>query len=291
VPIFDPESQDQANILRQLRNACCPAANHYTAPMLLDYHMHTRLTDGAGEPRDYARVALARGLDEICCTDHAPLEGRETDWTLTLSNLDTYVGWVREAQGEFPQLSIKLGLEVDYVPGCAAWVRHLASLYPWDFFLGSVHHLGEFPVDRSADDWKGQDVNARWREYFALWTEAATSGLFDSLAHPDLPKKFGVRPTEDFTPVYRNALRMAADAGVAIELSTAGLRKPCHELYPSEPFLRLARQYNIPITLGSDAHIPEETGADLGKAIEQARRCGYNQVCRFTQRQRELVTL
>ena len=259
--------------------------------MRIDYHLHTRLTDGTGEPRDYARVAVERGLDEIGCSDHAPLAGRETDWTMKTSDLATYVGWVREAQQEFPQLPIKLGLEVDYLPGCETWVRELATMYPWDYFLGSVHYLGEFPVDRSAQDWKDQDVDARWREYFARWTEAAGSRLFDSLAHPDLPKKFGFRPSVDFAPVYREALRVAANAGVAIEISTGGLRKPCREIYPSEAFLRLARELNVPITLGSDAHIPEDTGADFDKAIVLAQACGYDSICRFTQRRRELVQL
>jgi len=259
--------------------------------MLLDYHMHTRLTDGAGEPRDYARVAVARGLDEICCTDHAPFENHDTDWTLKKTDLPTYVGWVREAQREFPQLSIKLGLEVDYVPGCERWVRELAQAHPWDFFLGSIHHLGGFPVDRDAEDWRGQNVDARWREYFALWTEAAGSGLYDSLAHPDLPKKFNFRPQSDFTTVYRNAMAVVAKAGAAIEISTGGLRKPCREIYPSEPFLRLAREFDIPVTLGSDAHIPEDTGADFEKAVALARRCGYDRLCRFTQRRREFVSL
>ena len=259
--------------------------------MLIDYHMHTRLTDGTMEPVDYARVAIARGLNEIGCSDHAPLGDRDTDWTMKLADLDTYVGWVREAQRQFPQLTIKLGLEVDYFPGREDWVRDLANRYPWDFFLGSVHFIGDFPVDRSAADWCGQDLDQRWQQYFDLWEQAARSKLFDSLAHPDLPKKFGNRPVEDLVDTYQRVLRAVKAAEVAIEVSTAGLRKPCREIYPSEAFLRLARQFDIPITLGSDAHIPEDTGADFVKAVEWARRCGYDKLCRFTQRKCELVHL
>jgi len=202
-----------------------------------------------------------------------------------LKDLDTYVGWVGEAQKKFPALTIKLGLEVDFIPGREDWIRELAGMYPWDYFLGSVHFISDWPVDRSADDWKGQDVDERWRQYFDLWSQAARSRLFDSLAHPDLPKKFGFRPKAfDF----RSALK---DVQCAIEVSTAGLRKPCREIYPSEEFLRLARELDIPITLGSDAHIPQDTGADFNKAVSLARRCGYDKICRFTQRHRELVPL
>ncbi len=247
--------------------------------------MHTRLTDGTGEPVDYARVALARGLDEIGCSDHAPLRNQETNWTQKKSDLPLYVEMVRLAQRDFPQLSIKLGLEVDFIPGHEDWIRELAGMYPWDFFLGSVHFIGDWPVDLSAKEWEGQNVAERWRQYFELWAQAGRSGLFDSLAHPDLPKKFGYRP-ESFD--YRPYLQ---DVRCAIEVSTAGLRKPCREIYPSVEFLRLARQLNIPITLGSDAHVPEDTGADFDRAIAQAKACGYTRICRFTQRQRELVLI
>jgi histidinol-phosphatase (PHP family) len=256
--------------------------------MLLDYHMHTRLTDGTQEPADYARIAIDRGLDEICCTDHAPLGNRDTDWTMKLADLDVYVGLVRDAQFQFPQISIKLGLEVDFFPGREDWIRELAGMYPWDFILGSVHFIGDFPVDRSAADWKDQDVDQRWQQYFQLWEQAAATRLFDSLAHPDLPKKFGFRPKAfDCRP----ALRAVQAAGCAIEVSTAGLRKPCREIYPTDEFLRLARQLDIPITFGSDAHIPQDTGVDFNKAVALARRCGYDKLCRFTQRKRELVPL
>jgi histidinol-phosphatase (PHP family) len=253
--------------------------------VLIDYHMHTRLTDGIGEPVDYARAAIERGLNEIGCSDHAPLGNRETDWTLKLKDLEIYVGWVREAQQKFPHLPIRLGLEVDYIPGREDWIRELAEMYPWDYFLGSVHYIGDWPVDLSADKWKGRDVEATWHDYFELWKLAAGSGLFDSLAHPDLPKKFGFRPKAfDYRPVLKQVR-------CAIEISTAGLRKPCREIYPSEEFLRLARQFDIPITLGSDAHIPQDTGADFDRAVALARRCGYTKLARFTQRHRDLVPL
>jgi histidinol-phosphatase (PHP family) len=259
--------------------------------MLIDYHMHTRLTDGLGEPVDYARVAVAHGLNEIGYADHAPLGDRDLDWTLKLSDLDLYVGWVREAQRRVPQLSVKLGLEVDYIPGREDWIRELAAMHPWDFLLGSVHFLGDWPVDLSAKDWEGRDIEATWREYFELWTQAAQSRLFDSLAHPDLPKKFGYRPKTDFAVVFEDALRAVAESRTAIEVSTAGLRKPCREIYPSTNFLQIARRFDIPVTLGSDAHLPEETGQDFDKAVALLRRCGYDRIARFTRRQRELVNL
>ena len=111
------------------------------------------------------------------------------------------------------------------------------------------------------------------------------------VAHPDLPKKFRFLPTIPLTQRYQAALEAVKAADTAIEVSTAGLRKPCREIYPSEEFLRIARQLDIPITLGSDAHIAQDTGADYDKAVALARACGYDKICRFTQRHRTLVPL
>jgi histidinol-phosphatase (PHP family) len=86
-------------------------------------------------------------------------------------------------------------------------------------------------------------------------------------------------------------LRVVADSNVAIEVSTAGLRKPCKEIYPSETFLKIAHRLNIPITLGSDAHVPQDVGQGFAKAATLARACGYDRICRFTLRKRDLVKL
>jgi|SRR5579871_2331153 len=270
--------------------------------MLIDYHMHTELTDGIGVPLDYAKVAVERGLDEIGFSDHAPLgdgnilpqlglEEYRGNWNMRLTDLSQYVEWVYEAQRKFPSLTIKLGLEVDYFPGREDWVRELAAMHPWDYFLGSVHFVDGWPVDASARHWEGRDVEERWRAYFDRWTQAAKSRLFDSLAHPDLPKKFNVRPRADFAKVYEDALRVVAESGTAIEVSTAGLRKPCKEIYPSEQFLRIAHSLNVPTTFGSDSHIPQDVGADFPKAVALAHSCGYDKICRFTLRKREPVKL
>jgi histidinol-phosphatase (PHP family) len=180
---------------------------------------------------------------------------------------------------------------VDFIPGREDWIRELAGMHGWDFFLGSVHYIGDWPVDLSAKNWEGRDVEATWREYFELWKQAARSRLFDSLAHPDLPKKFNLKPKTNFSNVYEAALLAAADAEVAIEVSTAGLRKPCREIYPSEEFLLIARRLNVPVSLGSDAHLPQEVGQDFDKAITLLRKCGYDEICQFTQRKRRLVTV
>lgn len=210
---------------------------------------------------------------------------------MELTQLDEYVGRVQQAQRDFPSVKIRLALEMDFFPDIAEFTRKLAAQYPWDYFLGSVHYIGEFNVDSRAEAWQGRDVDEVWGDYFTLWKQAAQSGLYDTLAHPDLPKKFGFFPKRDMTAIYGDALEAVKKANVAIELSTAGLRKPCKEFYPSREFLQIAHRLGVPISLGSDAHAPHDLGAGFKEALEFATSVGYTQMCRFEKRRRELVPI
>ena len=264
--------------------------------MPADYHMHTPLCRHAtGEPVDYARRAVELGLTEIGFSDHSPMPRDDFDnWRMFDRQLDEYVGKVRLAQKEFPQLTIRLALEVDFLPGHEDWIRALAARQPWDYFIGSVHYVSEsWDIDNPAklSEWKKRDAFAVWQIYFERLALAAESKLFDVIGHADLPKKFGIRPAQDCTPLYEKFLNAAAKAGCAIELNTAGLRKPCQEIYPSRNFLELAFHKHIPITFGSDAHAPEEVGMNFSDAVALARSVGYTETLRFKSRQPEAVWL
>jgi len=261
-------------------------------PMPADYHMHTPLCRHAeGEPVDYARHALEVGLTEIGFSDHSPMERDDFDnWRMNLSQLDEYVAKVRLAQKTFPQLTILLALEVDFLPGQEDWIRNLATRHPWDYFIGSVHYVSDsWDIDNPAklSEWKKRDAFEVWQAYFDRLTLAAESRLFEIIGHADLPKKFDIRPQQDCTPLYKKFLDAVATTGCAIELNTAGLRKDCREIYPTRALLDLAFQKSVPITFGSDAHKPEEVGMDFAAAVELARAAGYRQSCRFRQRRRE----
>ena len=261
-----------------------------------DLHTHTPLCRHAvGEPVDYARQAATLGLTEIGFSDHSPMPQDDFDnWRMLDRQLDEYVAKVLQAQQEFPQLTIRLALEVDYLPGHEEWIRQLATRHPWDYFIGSVHYLADsWDIDNPAkiSEWRKRDAFAVWKAYFERLAQAAASGLFEIIGHADLPKKFGIRPAQDCTPLYESFLAAAARSGCAIELNTAGLRKDCREIYPCRSLLEIAFAKNVPITFGSDAHAPEEIGLNLAEAVALARSVGYTQTCRFHQRQREIVPL
>ena len=262
---------------------------------LADYHMHTPLCRHAtGEPVDYAARAVVLGLEEIGFSDHAPMREDGFDsWRMDLADLDRYVAAVGQARTAHPGLTIRLALEVDYLPGQEDWIRELAARHPWDYFIGSVHYLGGWDIDnpQKLAEWKHRDVKEVWAGYVDRLTEAAQSGLFDILGHIDLPKKFGHYPDASVLPRYERLLEAARAAGVAIELNTAGLRKDCREIYPSRAILEAAYRCGVPITFGSDAHAPDEVGSAWAEALTLARSVGYQTSCRFAARRRSEVQL
>jgi histidinol-phosphatase (PHP family) len=259
-----------------------------------DYHMHTPLCRHAvGEPTDYARRAVEIGLTEIGFSDHSPMPRDDFDnWRMFDSQLDQYVESVRRAQHDFPQLIIRLALEVDYLPGQEDWIRDLAARHPWDYFIGSVHYVSDdWAIDDPSklSEWKNRDAFEVWAVYFDWLTRAAETGLFEIIGHADLPKKFGHRPTQDCAPLYERFLSASKKNNCAIELNTAGLRKDCKEIYPSRQILELAFAKGVPITFGSDAHKPEEVGADFAAAIQLARSVGYKESWSLQSRKRGIA--
>ena len=256
--------------------------------------MHTPLCRHAsGEPVDYARRGVELGFTEIGFSDHSPMKRDDfDDWRMFNRQLDEYVEKVRRAQREFPQLTIRLGLEVDYLPGHEDWIRDLAARHPWDYFIGSVHYVSEgWAIDNpnKLSEWKKRDSFEVWTIYFDLLARAAETGLFEIIGHADLPKKFGHRPTQDCTPLYERFLTAAKKHNCAIELNTAGLRKDCKEIYPSRQILELAFAKGVPITFGSDAHKPEEVGMNFPEAMQLARSVGYKDCWKLASRKREVI--
>jgi histidinol-phosphatase (PHP family) len=259
-----------------------------------DYHMHTPLCRHAtGEPGEYAARAVAIGLTEIGFSDHSPMPRDDFDnWRMHDGQLDEYVAKVRRTQKDFPQLTIRLALEVDYLPGYEDWIRGLAARYPWDYFIGSVHYVSDsWAIDdpQKLSEWKHRNADEVWAAYFDRLTMAAKTGFFEIIGHVDLPKKFGHRPPPDCTALYEKFLNAAKKHNCAIELNTAGLRKDCKEIYPNREILQLAFQKGVPITFGSDAHAPEEVGMNFAEAMQLARSVGYQESCRYTQRKRQTV--
>jgi histidinol-phosphatase (PHP family) len=261
-----------------------------------DYHMHTFLCRHAvGSASDVAAKAVERGLREIGFSEHNPMVRDDFDeWHMLQSDLGNYVEQVSKARRDFPQLTIRMALEVDFIPGHEEWIRDLAARHPWDYLIGSVHYVSEsWDLDnpRKLSEWKSRDPWDVWSLYFERLTLAAESGLFDIIGHADLCKKFCFYPTRDTTPLHSRFLESARRSGVAMEINTAGLRKDCREMYPSRAILAAARERGVPLTFGSDAHAPGEVGMNFEEAVSLARSVGYDRYCTFSGRKRDSAPL
>ncbi len=260
--------------------------------MIVDYHMHLRngreeIAHDTWSVEPFVEAARTARVDEIGFTEHV-YYFRQTRslWTVPYQtercvyDLEAYVTAITGARER--GLPVKLGLEVDYVTGREDETRELLAPYPWDYLLGSIHFIDGLGIDGKPRLLDAVGVDDGWRRYFETLAGAASSGLFDSLSHPDLVKIFGERAQSfDYDPVA-DAI---AESGVAVEVSTAGLRKPVHELYPHPNFLAACRKRGVPVTLGSDAHSPDVVGRDFDRARELLRSVGYETVTVFERRQ------
>jgi histidinol-phosphatase (PHP family) len=270
--------------------------------VLTDYHVHLRPDDldAAAEryftPANvdrYLEAAAKEGIAELGVSEHVYRFRQALDvwdhpfWVENArDDLDAYVEFVRTTP-------LRLGLEMDYVPGREDRIANLLEARDFDYVLGSVHFVGDRAVDHEGwDAWEARgDPDAVWRQYFETLAEAARSGLFDILAHPDLVKVWGrARPLPDRDPrfYYEAAVEAIHESGIAVEVSTAGLRKPVEEIYPAPEFAAMCVEAGAPFALSSDAHLPEDVGHGYERAVEELRGWGVGEIAVFEHRERRL---
>jgi histidinol-phosphatase (PHP family) len=282
-----------------------------------DYHVHIhphRETVGAPEPGEFpadyidrfVEVALSRGASEVGFVEHLyrcfesqsalgqwwkkdpnphlvaeidEIMGRELDMSL-----DRYVDAILAAKAR--GLPVKLGLEVDFEPGTEQKVMDLIAPYPWDFLVGSVHWIGAwwFLRPSAPAEYERRGARHAFEEYFELLTGLAKSGMVDVLGHADLIKVHGFLPEGDLRYLYQPVVDATAASGMAVEISSQGLLRTIGEIYPAPDFLRLFREAAVPITLGSDAHLPDEAAFGYREIIEAASKAGYTEYLRFSGR-------
>jgi len=274
--------------------------------VLTDYHVHLRPDERectaaeyftAGNVERYRAAADEHGIAELGVAEHiyrfaAALEVWEHPFwrQYAVDDLDAYCGFVRE------ETDLRLGIEADYVPGREDHIANLLESRDWDFVVGSVHFLRDRSLD--TEDYSiwggGESADKVWRRYFETIAESALSGLYDVIGHPDLVKVWGdkaPRPDKDLRYFYEPAVEAFAEAGVAVELSTAGLRKPVGEQYPARPYLEMILEAGCPIALSSDAHLPEQLGFRYEQALELLDELGVKELAVFERRQRRMEAI
>ncbi len=220
--------------------------------------------------------------------------GFDKAWRMDRSQMAGYIEEVERIRDEFTgKLSIKVGLEVDYHPGSEAYVEEMIASYHWDYVIGSVHYIGNWGFDNPDyikiwDDW---DIDDAYVAYFDLVAASAATGLFDTIGHPDLIKKFNHRPTPNSARIIEaeeSMLQAVLAAGTALEISSAGLRKPVQEIYPNQRIVTRAAELGISFAFGSDAHAPGDVGHGTEECINILKASGIKEIATFEQRQRTM---
>ena len=271
--------------------------------MLTDYHVHLRPDERentaerfftAANAERYRETAAERGIAELGVAEHiyrfsAALEIWDHPFWRRYAHddLDSYCAFVRD------QTDLKLGIEMDFVPGREDRIATQLDGRDWDYVVGSVHFLRDRSLD--TEDYSvwgtGESAEKVWQRYFETLAELARSGLYDIVSHPDLVKVWGRAapiPDGDLRRYYDPAVEAFAEAGIAVELSTAGWRKPVGEQYPSVPYLEMLVDAGCPIALSSDAHVPEQLGFEYERAVALLERVGVREIAVFERRRRRL---
>jgi len=274
--------------------------------LLTDYHLHLRPDERENtaarfftpaNAERYREAAEERGITELGVAEHiyrftAALEiWQHPFWRqFTIDDLDEYCGFVRE------ETDLRLGIEMDFIPGREDRIANVLEAREWDYVVGSVHFLRDHSLDTEEYGvWgSGESPERIWRRYFETVAESARSGLYDIIGHPDLVKVWGKgapQPDGDLRRYYEPAVEAFLDAGVAVELSTAGWRKPVAEQYPSVPFLEMLVDAGCPLALSSDAHEPDQVGFEYERAVELLDSVGVREIAVFEGRERRLEAI
>lgn len=255
--------------------------------MYIDYHVHAighehRLHNEENILKyiDYARINKVK---EIGFADHDRYLYEKLDLNL-----------YEKVQKKVQDVRIKVGLEIDYFPDQIPEILKKVNYFPYDYIIGSVHYIGKwmFDNDQEKKEYKDWDHDKLYEKYISLVAESAKKELYDILGHIDLIKIFGIKPVKNKPEnIFAPYLKEIAKTGLVVEINTNGLNKPTKEIYPSFPIIELLFENNIPITLSSDAHHPEEVGRDLDKARDQATKVGYRKIPVFSKRKINYINI
>jgi len=203
---------------------------------------------------------------------------------------EEYVALVEATSEAFSdRLDVRLGIESDYLPGLENWLEELHSRNHIHYVLGSVHpQLQEYKEMYLRWDWPEFH-----RHYFDSLAEAAETGLFDCLSHPDIVKNLGSEhwDLETLNDHIGRTLDRIAETGVAMELNTSGVNKTVPEMNPAPAILQAMRERNIPVVIGADAHTPDRVADGFSEAFDLLESCGYDSIRVYLDRKPQKILI
>jgi histidinol-phosphatase (PHP family) len=260
-----------------------------------DYHIHTRFSeDGTDTPEAMCRRAIELGIPEIGFSEHWDVGPYEKN--PRFFQPEPWYEEIERLRGLFAgRLTIRAGVEVAEPHLYPAGTAEVLGRVPFDYVLGSVHFVGpNFMFDEAY--FRRHTADQVYESYFAEVEAMLANADLDVVAHLDVPARTG-KPILGYEPVryespIRRILEIVVRRGLALDLNTAGLRKPARNLMPDPLILKWhVEMGGERVTLGSDAHRVEHLGLGGEAALEALRAAGLGQVTQFERRQARLVVL
>lgn len=204
-------------------------------------------------------------------------------------NISIYLDYIENLKNNSGNISIKTGLEIDFISGKEKEIESFLSRLDLDYRIGVVHYLGEKTVDMDRGFYEGKNYDALFESYFELVLAAISSGLYDIIGHCDLIRIFGYKPTFNPESFYRKMAKCLKKNDVAFELNTNGRNRPVADFYPDRRFLHIFSEENVPVCVNSDAHMPSRVGQFFDEAYELLRSAGFTEMAVFTGRKRRMI--
>lgn len=262
---------------------------------MVNYHNHTSLCGHAdGSVEEYVLAAIKNGVKEFGFSDHAPLPDHLREGISMLpEEAEEYVSEVLRVKEKFSgRIDVKLGFEVDF-PIFDTFEPGYLKDPRIDFITGSVHYMGDWGFDHPdyVHRFNERPIDEIYADYYGLLEALVDARFCDLIGHFDLIKKFGHRAESDMSHVIRRIAKKMSKSGIAAEVNTSGLYKPVKEIYPSESIIKIFFEENVPVTLGSDSHSPDDVCRGYDIALSKLKSAGYRKVSGFTGRRRHELNL
>lgn len=267
-----------------------------------DFHIHESYSSDAplATPEKYCRVAERRGIDEICFTTHLILAGPDVQHGISPEKIPSYLQDIEAAQ-ENTDVTLRVGLEIDWFPEVEKEIEEVLDEYPLDYALGSLHYVRGIDIGsrrRSPAFFLGKELVDALDIYFEEWGKAAESGLFDVLAHPDYFRKYlsltHDMPVsfEEYGSTVHDALDSLSSHGVGIGVNASGYRHGIGDHYPIKGFMQAAREVGIETAVvGSDCHTVGDLGRNTLRATHRLKREGFDHISVFEGRKSRKVSI
>jgi histidinol-phosphatase (PHP family) len=263
---------------------------------MIDYHLHGNFSGhGQGDLAEYVEAALAKGFVEIGFSDHLPLAVNPDPYHAMLEEkLPLYVERVLSLRERYRgRITIKLGIEADYLEGYETETKRLLASQPFDYVIGALHFLGDWHFTSKAGiaRFANEDPVTAFPKYFEKLERMIETGLFDIVAHPDALRRGAFQPARSMEKEHREVARLLAARGMAIEINTGGIRRNAGSVYPERGFFAACAEAGVPATLGSDSHSPADVGRDFDAAIGLLREFGVAEVATYERRRLTMAPL